>query len=155
GKAMPEGWMIDRQGRPLTDPDRADDGFLLPIGGYKGAAMSLMFGLLAGTLNGAANGEDVVDFNKDDLTPTNTGQAICVLDIKAFAEPTAFKRQVDEVIRQLHGSALLPGFDRIRLPGEDRAARIAERTANGIPIPASLKAALHKMAAELGIDRLG
>lgn len=154
GKPMPEGWMIDRQGRPLTDPNRADDGFLLPIGGYKGAAMSLMFGLLAGTLNGAANGEDVVDFNKDDTTPTNTGQAICVLDIKRFAEPAAFKRQVDSVIRQLHGSALLPGFDRIRLPGEDRAARIAERTRHGIPVPASLEAALDTMAAELGIEKL-
>jgi LDH2 family malate/lactate/ureidoglycolate dehydrogenase len=154
GKAMPEGWMIDREGRPLTDPNRADDGFLLPIGGYKGAAMSLMFGLLAGTLNGAANGEDVVDFNKDDTTPTNTGQAICVLDIKRFAEPAQFKRQVDAVIRQLHGSALLPRFDRIRLPGEDRAARIVERTANGIPIPGSLKAALDKMAGELRIAPL-
>jgi LDH2 family malate/lactate/ureidoglycolate dehydrogenase len=154
GKTMPEGWMIDREGKPLIDPNRADDGFLLPIGGYKGAAMSLMFGLLAGTLNGAANGEDVVDFNKDDVTPTNTGQAICVVDIKRFAEPVAFKRQVDAVIRQLHGSALLPGFDRIRLPGEDRAARIAERTASGIPIPASLQAALDAMAGELGIAKL-
>ncbi|HWD59626.1 MAG TPA: Ldh family oxidoreductase [Stellaceae bacterium] len=154
GKTMPEGWMIDRQGRPLTDPHRADDGFLLPIGGYKGAAMSLMFGLLAGTLNGAANGDDVVDFNKDDVTPTNTGQAICVLDIKRFGDPVAFKRQVDSVIRQLHGSALLPGFDRIRLPGEDRAARVAERTANGIPIPPELKAALDKMAGELAIASL-
>ena len=151
GKTMPEGWMIDREGKPLTDPSRSDDGFLLPIGGYKGAAMSLMFGLLAGALNGAANGEDVVDFNKDDTTPTNTGQAICVLDIKRFAEPTAFKRQVDNFIRQLHGSALLPGFDRIRLPGEDRASRIKERTKNGIPIPPELKAALDKMAGELGI----
>lgn len=154
GKAMPEGWMIDRQGKPLTDPNRSDDGFLLPIGGYKGAAMSLMFGLLAGTLNGAANGENVVDFNKNDTTPTNTGQAICVLDIKRFAEATAFKRQVDNVIRQLHGSALLPGFDRIRLPGEDRAARIKERTANGIPIPPELKTALAKLAGELGITAL-
>ena len=126
----------------------------MPIGGYKGAALALMFGLLAGTLNGAANGEDVVDFNKDDVTPTNTGQAICVVDIKAFAEPVAFKRQVDAVIRQLHGSALLPGFDRIRLPGEDRAGRIAERRANGIPIPAALRTALDRMAAELGIAPL-
>ncbi len=154
GKPMPEGWMIDRQGRPLTDPNRADDGFLLPIGGYKGAALALMFGLLAGTLNGAANGADVVDFNKDDVTPTNTGQAICVIDIKAFAEPTAFKRQVDAVIRQLHGSALLPGFDRIRLPGEDRAARIAEREAHGIPIPPALNSALDQLAAELAIAPL-
>jgi L-2-hydroxycarboxylate dehydrogenase (NAD+) len=154
GKAMPEGWMIDRRGEPLTDPNRADDGFLLPIGGYKGAALALMFGLLAGTLNGAANGADVVDFNKDDTTPTNTGQAICVLDIKTFAEPLAFKRQVDTVIRQLHGSALLPGFDRIRLPGEDRHHRIEERRAHGIPIPPELRAALDRMAAELGIERL-
>ena len=154
GKTMPEGWMIDREGRPLTDPNRADDGFLLPIGGYKGAALALMFGLLAGTLNGAANGADVVDFNKDDTTPTNTGQAICVVDIKAFAEPAAFKRQVDSVIRQLHGSALLPGFDQIRLPGEDRHRRIAEREERGIPIPSALGAALDRMAADLAIPPL-
>jgi L-2-hydroxycarboxylate dehydrogenase (NAD+) len=154
GKTMPEGWMIDRQGQPLTDPARADDGFLLPIGGYKGAALALMFGLLAGTLNGAANGADVVDFNKDDVTPTNTGQAICVLDIKAFAEPIAFKRQVDGVIRQLHGSALLPGFDHIRLPGEDRHHRIAERRAHGIPIPPELRAALDRLSIELEIPPL-
>jgi LDH2 family malate/lactate/ureidoglycolate dehydrogenase len=137
-----------------TNPARADDGFLLPIGGYKGAALALMFGLLAGTLNGAANGADVVDFNKDDVTPTNTGQAICVLDIKAFAEPIAFKRQVDAVIRQLHGSALLPGFEHIRLPGEDRHHRIAERRAHGIPIPPELRAALDKLAADLAIPPL-
>ncbi|MBV9015866.1 MAG: Ldh family oxidoreductase [Alphaproteobacteria bacterium] len=154
GKPMPEGWMIDRQGQPLTDPTRADDGFLLPIGGYKGAALSLMFGLLAGTLNGAANGADVVDFNKDDMTPTNTGQAICVLDIKAFAEPLQFKRQVDAVIRQLHGSALLPAFDRIRLAGEDRHRRIEERRAHGIPIPPELRSALDKLATELSIGSL-
>ncbi|MBV9829779.1 MAG: Ldh family oxidoreductase [Alphaproteobacteria bacterium] len=154
GKTMPEGWMIDRQGQPLTDPNRADDGFLLPIGGYKGAALSLMIGLLAGTLNGAATGDDVVDFNKDDTTPTNTGQAICVIDIKTLADPVVFKRRVDAVIQQLHGSDLLPGFDRIRLPGEDRHARIIEREANGIPVPVALSAALDKMAAELGITPL-
>src|SRR5437763_7200320 len=48
GKTMPDGWLIERQGQPFTDPDRADVGSLLAIGGYKGAAMSLMFGLLAG-----------------------------------------------------------------------------------------------------------
>jgi LDH2 family malate/lactate/ureidoglycolate dehydrogenase len=79
---MPEGWMMDLQGQPLTDPKRAGEGFLLPIGGPKGYGLALMFGLLAGTLNGAANGADVVDFNKDDTTPTNTGQAICVVDIR-------------------------------------------------------------------------
>jgi L-2-hydroxycarboxylate dehydrogenase (NAD+) len=154
GEQMPEGWMIDRQGRPLTDPNRADDGFLLPIGAYKGAALSLMFGLLAGTLNGAANGRDVVDFNKDDKTPTNTGQAILALSIDRFAEPAAFKRQVDDFARQLKASALLPGFERIRLPGEDLAARRRDRLAHGIPVPPPLRRALDALAAELGIAAL-
>src|ERR1700744_687411 len=61
GEAMPVGWMIDRQGQPLTDPKRADEGHLLPIGDYKGYGLSLIIGLLAGALNRAALGSDVVD----------------------------------------------------------------------------------------------
>jgi len=54
----------------------------------------------------------------------------------------------------LHGSALLPGFDQIRLPGEDRHHRIAERRAYGIPIPPELRAALDKLATDLAIPPL-
>jgi LDH2 family malate/lactate/ureidoglycolate dehydrogenase len=39
--------MIDRQGQPLTDPKRADEGFLMPIGGYKGYGLAMVVGLLA------------------------------------------------------------------------------------------------------------
>ena len=55
-----------------------EEGFLLPIGGYKGYGLSMVFGLLAGTLNGAAMGRAVVDFNNDDTSVTNTGQAIAI-----------------------------------------------------------------------------
>jgi L-2-hydroxycarboxylate dehydrogenase (NAD+) len=77
GETMPEGWMIDRQGKPLTDPKRADEGMLLPLGGmeagYKGYGLAMIIGLLAGTLGGAAMGRDVIDFNHDDDSVTNTG----------------------------------------------------------------------------------
>src|SRR5438067_297113 len=56
GEAMPVGWMIDREGKPLTDPKRADEGYLLPIGDYKGYGLSLIIALLAGALNRAALG---------------------------------------------------------------------------------------------------
>ena len=69
GETMPEGWMIDRDGQPLTDPRRAEEGFLLPIGGYKGYGLALIVGLLAGTLNGAAMGQDVIDFNHETPAP--------------------------------------------------------------------------------------
>src|ERR1700682_2437310 len=93
---IPEGWMIDRQGKPLTDPKRASEGFLVPVGGPKGYGLALMFGLLAGTLNGAAFGRDVVNYTKDAKTPSNTGQAIVALDIAAFSDVQLFKQKVDD-----------------------------------------------------------
>jgi L-2-hydroxycarboxylate dehydrogenase (NAD+) len=122
GEAMPEGWMIDREGNPLTDPKRASEGFLLPIGGPKGYGLALIFGILAGTLNGAAFGRDVVDFNADSTSLTNTGHVIIALDIKAFADPDQFKAGIDRIWDQLKSSPRLPGVSDIRLPGERLAS---------------------------------
>src|SRR4030095_7711126 len=101
----------DAHGNPLTDPKRAEEGFLLPIGGYKGYGLALVFCLLAGTLNGAACGRDVIDFIKDDTTPTNTCQVIVALDIARFSPVEALKRKVDDVIRDFRNSARMPGVD--------------------------------------------
>ncbi len=155
GETMPEGWMIDREGKPLTDPNRADEGFLLPIGGPKGAGLSLIFGLLAGTLNGAAFGKDVIDFNADSASATNTGQFIVAISIEAFGDVEAFKRNVDEVVRDMRASPTLPGFDEVRMPGERaHRARIARGT-DGIPIHEALSGTLEALATDLGIDGLG
>jgi L-2-hydroxycarboxylate dehydrogenase (NAD+) len=154
GETMPEGWMVDTEGRPLTDPRRAEEGFLLPIGGYKGYGLALVFGLLAGLLNGAAMGRDVVDFNKDDATPTNTGQAIVALSIAHFAPVETFTRNVDGLIRDLRGSRRMPGVDQIRLPGEQSHATYEDRKQRGIPMNAALRAQLATLATSLGVDPL-
>jgi L-2-hydroxycarboxylate dehydrogenase (NAD+) len=155
GEMMPEGWMIDRKGKPLLDPKRADDGFLLPIGGYKGYSLSLIFGLLAGTLNGAAMGRTTIDFNKDQTTPTNTGQAIMAISVEAFAPAAQFKRNVDDIVRQMRESPRMPGVERIWLPGEQSYTKRQDRTKNGVPIPPALGKSLDALAEELGIERLG
>ncbi len=154
GETMPEGWMIDKHGQPLTDPTRASDGLLLPIGGPKGYGLSLIFGLLAGTLNGAAFGADVVDFNADPQATTNTGHFIVALDIAAFADVETFKTEIDGIWAEMKSSARLPGVDDIRLPGERLASVTEERRANGIPLPPALSARLESLADTLGIDRL-
>jgi LDH2 family malate/lactate/ureidoglycolate dehydrogenase len=154
GEQMPEGWMIDALGRSLTDPKRAEEGFLLPIGGYKGYGLALVFGLLAGTLNGAAFGRDVIDFNKDDKTPTNTGQVIVALDISRFSPVEAFKRSVDEVIREMRDSRKMPGVERIRLPGEQSHATWLERSAAGVPINDTLFKDLQRLASDLDLEGL-
>jgi L-2-hydroxycarboxylate dehydrogenase (NAD+) len=154
GETMPEGWMIDREGRPLTDPRRADEGFLLPIGGYKGYGLALIVGLLAGTLNGAAMGKEVVDFNHDDASATNTGQAIVAIDVAAFGELQAFKDSVDVLVDDLRQSRRLPNVDRIWLPGEQSHARRVEYERDGIPIAAALLRSLDQLADDLRVERL-
>jgi len=154
GEQLPEGWMIDAFGRPLTDPKRAEEGFLLPIGGYKGYGLALVFGLLAGTLNGAAFGRDVIDFNKDDKTPTNTGQVIVALNIAHFSSVQTFKRNVDEVIRDMRNSRRMPGVERIRVPGEQSHAIWLERSATGVPMNDTLFKDLQRLASDLGVEGL-
>jgi LDH2 family malate/lactate/ureidoglycolate dehydrogenase len=151
GQMMPEGFMIDREGKPLLDPRRADEGFLLPIGGAKGYGLALMIGILAGTLNGAFFGKNVVDMNADPKSATNTGQFFCALDIKAFNDVPAFRAGIDDVIAQMHGSPTMPGFDRVRLPGETSMNAIDERSVGGIPIPPQLMKLLDGVAGDLGI----
>ncbi|TCT03702.1 Ldh family oxidoreductase [Paralcaligenes ureilyticus] len=154
GEMMPEGWMIDRQGKPLLDPARAGEGFLLPIGGHKGYGLALVVGLLAGTLGGAAMGRDVVDFNHDHTTPTNTGQAILVIDLKAFRDPDDFKGAVDQLAREIHGSQRLPGVERIWLPGEQSAEKRVRYVKTGIPLAPGLVIELNELARDMGIGAL-
>jgi L-2-hydroxycarboxylate dehydrogenase (NAD+) len=151
---IPEGWMIDRQGQPLTDPKRASEGFLVPVGGPKGYGLALMFGLLAGTLNGAAFGRDVVNYTKDSKTASNTGQAIVALDIAGFADVEVFKRKVDDVWEMMKSSPTLPGFDEVRLPGERSGKLYEERVASGVPIGPELRKVLDELADRLNIQRL-
>ena len=149
---MPVGWMIDREGKPLTDAKRADEGHLLPIGEYKGYALSLIIGLLAGTLNRAAFGRDVIDFNKKPEVVTNTGQAIMAVSIEAFSPVAEFKRAIDVAVRDIRNSPRLPGVARIWLPGEQSHAKLLERRSKGVPLPASLHKSLDDLARDLKID---
>jgi L-2-hydroxycarboxylate dehydrogenase (NAD+) len=158
GETMPEGWMVDREGKPLTDPKRAEEGMLLPLGGmeagYKGYGLALIIGLLAGTLGGAAMGKDVIDFNHDDSSVTNTGQAVAAINLAAFGSVDAFKATVDGLIRDLRGSSRMPGVERILVPGERSHETRAIRTANGIPVDPALLRGLDQVAHELGIEKL-
>jgi L-2-hydroxycarboxylate dehydrogenase (NAD+) len=154
GETMPEGWMIDREGKPLTDPKRAGEGFLMPIGGYKGYGLALIVGLLAGTLNGAAMGKEVIDFNVDQNTPTNTGQAIMAIDISAFGDVSAFKQRVDVLIRDMRNSPRMPDVERIWLPGEQSHERRIAYARDGVPLAPALLKNLQALAEELNIEPL-
>jgi LDH2 family malate/lactate/ureidoglycolate dehydrogenase len=155
GKPMEKGWMVNTAtGEDILDAKRAAEGLLLPIGGYKGSGLAVMLGLIAGPLNRAVFGADVIDFNADDASETNTGHFILALDIARFLPLDAYKAEVDRHVRELKESKRLPGIDEIRMPGERRRQCREDRLAKGLPLALPLVAQLDRLAEELGIAPL-
>jgi LDH2 family malate/lactate/ureidoglycolate dehydrogenase len=149
GESIPVGWMMDRKGQPLTDPRRAAEGFLLPIGMYKGYGLNVVIGMLAGVLNGAAFGRNVIDFNKDFVTRNNSGHMILAMRVDNFQTPDTFKKEMDLAIREIRESERMEGVERIWLPGEIEYYRIRERLEKGIPIASAVVDELRKLAGAL------
>jgi LDH2 family malate/lactate/ureidoglycolate dehydrogenase len=152
GELMPEGWMVGRDGKPLTDPNRRNEGFLLPIGGQKGYGLAMAIGLMAGVLNGAAFGADVVDFTADTISPTNTGQFVAAINISAFGEVEAFQGTAARVFAEMRASVQLPDHPAVRMPGDGREMGLAQRISKGIDLHPSLQAELSRIAKSLNIQ---
>jgi L-2-hydroxycarboxylate dehydrogenase (NAD+) len=151
GQPLPEGWVVDADGRPITDPERAEEGFLVPIGGYKGAGLNFMIGTLAGIMTGAAFGRDVVPFRRDHVTPTNTGQAIVAVRPDLFLDRDEYEGRMDDVLRELRTSESMTD-EPVRLPGERARQAIADNLEHGIAVPLALLTRLRALAAEVGVD---
>ena len=149
GETMPEGWVIDAEGHPITDPRRADEGFLMPIGGYKGSGLNMAIGLLAGVLNDAAFGDEVIDHRLVADRPSNTGQAIFVIRPDLFRDLAGFKHAMDTHLRALRDSGT-PGA--VRIPGERAVALEAEMRSQGIPVPPTLLGQLRDLADRFNLD---
>jgi LDH2 family malate/lactate/ureidoglycolate dehydrogenase len=155
GTPLEKGWVVhSKTGEPITDPNKVGEGVLLPIGDHKGSGLALMIGLLAGVLNGAAFGRDVVDSSKPGSNATNTGQFVVALDVSRFIAPDVFAAEMDRHLNDLRSSPTLPGFDRIRLPGEERRKRRADRNKNGVELPPPLVKQLEQLAGRLKIQPL-
>jgi (2R)-3-sulfolactate dehydrogenase (NADP+) len=139
GERIPEGWALDRHGKPTTDPKEAiEHGSLFPIGGAKGAMLALMFELICAALTGAAIGPEADSFFSEEGNKPRIGQAFIAIDPSALAGMDRFYERVETVV-----SAMLadPG---VRLPGARRfAAELSSK--KGIDVPDELLAQIEKL----------
>ena len=139
GERIPEGWALDRHGKPTTDPKEAiEHGSLFPIGGAKGAMLALMFELLCAALTGAAIGPEADSFFSEQGNRPRIGQAFIAIDPSALAGAEKFSERVETVVAAMHADP------EVRLPG---ARRFASRksAAAGIEIPDDLVAQIEKL----------
>ncbi len=131
GKSIPEGWALDPDGNPTTDPEVALKGTMVPMGGYKGVGQGLIVELLAAAISGATLGIHASSFATNDGGPCNTGQFFLAINPESFSGG-AFYERLDALADAIEsqGDARLPG-----------ARRIAARKVipdQGITIPAAL-----------------
>ncbi|MBI2889514.1 MAG: Ldh family oxidoreductase [Nitrospirae bacterium] len=130
GEMLPEGWILDRLGRPSRRPeDYYDGGMLLPFGGHKGYALCLLVEILAGLLTGA--GSLAVQGENYEI---GNGLFMAVLNPNAFQNPAGFAAQVRVLCECVKSSAPADGRGEVLLPGELEERTKARRLREGIPV---------------------
>ncbi|NRB33809.1 MAG: Ldh family oxidoreductase [Rhodobacteraceae bacterium] len=126
GQTIPDGWALDADGQPTTNPDAALAGSMLPIGEAKGAALALIVEIFASAMTGANSSPEVGSFFSADGPPSGAGQFLM-----AFrpADPVGFAHRIDRLL------TAIDAMEGTRLPGARRAASLARASSHGIDVP--------------------
>jgi len=163
-KKLPPGWVLDGQGKPVTDPAEAMDivysrksgGGQTPVGGtpemssHKGYGLALMVHILGATLSGASFSPIRVKTQKPS-EPDRLGHFFLAIDPKAFRPDGAFEEDLDAVIDVLHGTAPVDPAQPVLVPGDPETASRERRLREGIPLPAPLLEKLRAICERSGV----
>jgi (2R)-3-sulfolactate dehydrogenase (NADP+) len=140
GKPIPEGWALDKNGKPTTDAKAALEGSMLPAGGVKGAMLALTVELIVCALSGAAFGFESDSFFVEEGKPTRIGQAFLAIDPAALAGREVFLERVETLI------AAMVQDEGVRLPGARRRSNRSRAEREGIAVGAELLAKIRLLA---------
>lgn len=146
GLDLPDGWALDAEGKPTNDPDEALKGSILPFGGFKGYALSLLIELLTGPLVQAGYGHGVTGTASPDKNCTK-GDLYVVIDPSKFGDFDEFKANTEDFISQVRATG-----ENVPVPGDLEVKRIAEAEANGVNIDEKLYEQLKGICDDLDID---
>lgn len=149
GESIPEGWIVDTQGRPSTNPkDFADGGSLLAIGGHKGFALAILIEMLTGVLADAGITHGVL--SHDLVNPSNTGHWVMAIGIEAFMPRERFLERLADLRAEVHGAPTADGASAPILPGEPEVAHERDSWKHGLELDPLTWDALSALAGDLG-----
>jgi LDH2 family malate/lactate/ureidoglycolate dehydrogenase len=146
---IPEGWALDENGAPTTDPAAALRGVMLPIGGPKGSALSIMVDVFSGVLSGSAFAGHVAS-PYDPSKPADVGHFIVTIKPDLFMSLDEFKARMDYLYQRVVGSERMQGVNRIYYPGEIELLTAKRREIEGIPYASSEIEILNEEADRVG-----
>ena len=150
GAPIPDGWAVDPNGYPTTDPERALAGAMLPFGGPKGSAISFIIDIMCGVLTGASFGTHINTL--EDLSSVqNVGHVLAAVRTNLFVSDGEFRERMDAILKMLKNSPPAPGAERVLAPGEIELENEVRARARGIEVAAAIAAQLARFGDELGI----
>ena len=165
GKDIPEGWVIDRQGKTRTDTNQVlkdlvtGDAALTPLGGmgevtggHKGYGYATVVEILSSALQAGNYMKALTGMKDGKRSPIELGHFFLAMDIEAFIPLDEFKKNSGDILRALRNSEKAPGQDRIYTAGEKEYLAWQERKDTGIPVPEAVQADMVAMRDELGLD---
>ncbi len=160
GKDIPEGWAIDAQGNPVTDPfyGQKNKMGILPLGGtpamgaYKGFGLGVLVDILCGVLSGSCSSVVMGDDIPKEKVGNDANHFFGAIRVDSFISVDAFKKSMDEMVEAFESLPTYEGVDKVYVAGGMEEKIRADNLANGIPLQAKVVDDLKKLADELSID---
>ena len=148
--SIPEGWAVDAEGVPTTDPAKAVS--VVPLGGYKGYGLALMVEVLSGLLSGAGVTHGIGRMYDEWDRPQDVGHFFCVLDPERMSGRARFTELLDGLLAELRAIPPAPGFDEVLVAGDPEERTQRERERDGIPLGPALWASLEILSSEMNVE---
>jgi LDH2 family malate/lactate/ureidoglycolate dehydrogenase len=148
---IPEGWAIDKDGAPTTDPQAAIDGIILPMAGHKGYAIAMMVDVLSGVLTGSGFLSQVHSPYKT-AEKSNCGHFMIAIDITKFMPLAQFNQRMEDYIAEIKSVPLAKGYDEVFYPGEMEANNDIVNRRDGLALPDDTLADISRIARECGLE---
>lgn len=133
GKPLGEGWALDKDGNPTTDPDAGIQGLVCPMEGFKGYGLALIIDILAGLLSGAAWQDKVNRFYNENGDPMNVGQLFIAIDPERIIGPSYWKL-IKSYVANIRNSTPVNTAMTIAVPGDDKHIAKRRNLSDGIEI---------------------
>ena len=151
GKSIPSGWAIDPEGNPTTDAKAALAGSVLPFGGAKGSAISLIIDAMSGVLTGSAFALHLGTLENLEAEQ-NLGHIFMAMRTDLFMSKDEFASRMDEIVRMLKSSLPAPDTERVLAPGEIEQQNEAANRVLGVPLVPSVIDQLAALGAEVNVS---
>ena len=154
GESIPEGWIVDEQGRPATDPSTFPaKSTLTPMAAHKGYGLALLVEILSGVLTGAAVAGSVLSYAYDDPSkPTNHGASFVAIQIEALMARAEFDKRMQSLIDEIKNAPKVAGVQHILIPGEREQKYKSKALEEGVNLPDDVWAKLVEVSESSGVD---